>query len=61
MTEPSNGSPERSPWPNLIAFVAVLIFGGVGIASNWSAEAITAVAGALVTLYGIWRFGPRDD
>jgi hypothetical protein len=62
MTASFKGSPQPSPWQNLVAFVAVLTFGIlVGIASHWNVDTIISVTGPLMTLYGFWRFGPGSD
>jgi hypothetical protein len=50
MTEIKPSGPDRSPWVNLIACIAALIFGGIGLAFHWNALDIISVVGALATL-----------
>jgi hypothetical protein len=58
MNDPAKSGPNRSPWPSLIAFIAVLIFGGIGMAFHWNPLDIISVSGTLATLYSVWRLGP---
>jgi hypothetical protein len=48
---------DPSPWPNLIAFIAALLFSGIGMALQWNPLDIVAVS----SLYTIWRSGPGNE
>jgi hypothetical protein len=65
---PSPGNPPRSsrdpnPWIDLIAFLAILVLGGVLIAVGAvTAGSLATVCAALGGLYGLWkRFRPSRD